>query len=157
LRCGTNFGDAACVEDKDAIGKASEESGIVRDKNHREAELLPERAKELQDFLLSGGVERRGGFIGNDEGRAAGGRLGDEDALALASAQFVRIRAGNAFGVFRKHRGEKVGGFFSQIASIQSFVGGQNIADLLAYLQRRMQGGGRFLRDKTDASTANFS
>src|SRR5580658_2380131 len=89
--CGANFSDTARVEDQDAIRKAGEESGIVRDKNHSEAELLPEGAKELQDFLLRGGVERRGGCSGNDEGRAAGDRLRDEHALALATAQFVGI------------------------------------------------------------------
>ena len=112
LRCGTNFGDTPRVEDQDAIREAGEQSGIVRDENHGEAKLPPENAKELQDFLLGGGVERRGGFIGNHEGRAAGDRLGDEHALALPSAQFVRIGKGNAFGVFGKYRGENIGVFF---------------------------------------------
>src|SRR5580658_484263 len=156
LRRRANFGDSSGVEDQDAIRKAGENSGIVRDENHGEAELLPEHAKELQDFLLGGGVERRGRFISNDEGRAAGDRLRDEDALALAPAQFVRIGAGDAFGVFGKYRGEKVACFLAQRASIQGFVGCQNIADLLAYLERWMQGGGRFLRDQADAPTANL-
>src|SRR5580692_965777 len=113
LRAGTYFSDAPRVENKDAICKAGEESGIVRNKNHGEAELLPEGAKELQDFLLCGGVEGRGGFIGHDKGRGAGDRLRDEHALALASAQFVRIGAGNAFTVSRKYRGEEVAGFLA--------------------------------------------
>ena len=86
FRCGANFGDAAGVEDKDAIREAGEESGIVSDENHGEAELLLESPKELEDFLLGGGVEGRGWFIGNHQGRPACDGLRDEDPLALASA-----------------------------------------------------------------------
>ena len=57
FRCGTNFGDAAGVENKDAIREAGEESGIVSDENHGEAELLLESPKELEDILLGGRVE----------------------------------------------------------------------------------------------------
>jgi hypothetical protein len=65
LRCGADFGDSACVEYKDAIRESGEKSGIVRDENHGEAELLLESPKELEDFLLGGGVERRSWFICN--------------------------------------------------------------------------------------------
>ena len=55
-----------------------------------------------------------------------------------------------------KTEAKNVAGFFRESAPRQWFVGGQNIADLLAYLQRWMQGRGRFLRDQADASAANF-
>jgi hypothetical protein len=61
-----NLSDAAGVEDKDAICEACEESGIVGDENHREAQLLPEGAKELQDFFLCCWVEGCRRFIGNN-------------------------------------------------------------------------------------------
>ena len=77
----------------------------MSDENHGEAELLLESTKELEDFLLGRGVERRSGFIGNHEGRPARDRLRDEHSLALASAQFVGIGAGNAFGVLWENRG----------------------------------------------------
>ncbi len=112
LCCWTNFGDASGVEDEDAICEACEESGIVCDENHREAELLLEGPEELQNFLLRGGVEGRRRFIGNDEGRIASDGLGDEDTLALAATQFVGIGTGNAFGVSGKNGSEKLADFF---------------------------------------------
>src|SRR5580698_3668534 len=129
LRCRTNFGDASGVEDKDAIREAGEESGIMRDENHGEAEILLESPKELEDFLLCGGVERRGWFIGNHERGTACYRLRDEDPLALPSAQFVGIRAGDAFGVRRKNRSENLAGFVVHSASIQGNVRSQNIGN----------------------------
>src|SRR5271168_1439683 len=110
LRRGKHFrgwadlSDAARVQDKDAICEAGEQRGIVSDENHPNAELLPKSSKELQDFLLSCGVEGRGGFIGHEERRTAGDGLGDEHALALAAAQFMRIGARNKFGVLGKNR-----------------------------------------------------
>ena len=74
--------------------------------------LLPKGTEELQDFLLRCGVERRGRFIGNDEGRPAGDGLRDEHPLALAAAQLVGVGAGNAFGVRGKHGGKNVGWSF---------------------------------------------
>ena len=85
--CGwANLSDASGVEDQDVIREVCEESGIVGDENHGEAKLLLKGPEELQNFLLGRGVEGRGGFIGNDEGRTAGDGLGDEDTLALPSA-----------------------------------------------------------------------
>ena len=132
LRCWTNFGDAAGVENEDTIREASEQNGIVGDQDHCEAELLLEGPEELQDFLLRRGVEGCGRFIGNDEGRPTGDRLGDENPLTLASAQFVRIGVGNTFGIDGENRCEKLASSFVQSASAQRFVGGQDVADLPA-------------------------
>jgi hypothetical protein len=68
-RCWTYFGDATGVQDQQAICEACEQSGIVGDQDYGEAKGLPKGFEELQDFLLRCGIERRGRFIGNEEGR----------------------------------------------------------------------------------------
>jgi hypothetical protein len=108
----TYLNDSSGVEDEDAIRETREDSGIVANQDHREAELLPERAEELENFVLCRGVEGSGWFIGDDEGRAAGDRLRDEHALTLPSAQFVRIGAGNALDISGKDRRENLAGLF---------------------------------------------
>jgi len=105
-RCWTYFGDATGVQDQQAICEACEQSGIVGDQDYGEAKGLPKGFEELQDFLLRCGIERRGRFIGNEEGRPTGDRLRDQHPLALAAAQLVGIGAGDACGVYGKHRCE---------------------------------------------------
>ena len=155
LRRWTNFGDTASIEDEDAICKTSEQSRIMGYQDHREAELLLEAPEELQDFLLRRGVEGCGRFIGNDEGRPTGDRLCDDNPLTLASAQFMRIGVGNTFGIDGENRCEKLTGFFTENVSIQSFVRGQDIANLPAYWHGWMERGGRLLKDQAQATAAD--
>jgi len=68
----------------------------------------------------------------------------------------VWIGAGNACGIEGENGCEKLAGFFVQSASVQSFVRGQNIADLSTHLHGRMERGGRFLKDQADSAAANF-
>ena len=96
---GSNFNDTACVKHKDAIRKAGEQRRVVGNQDHCHAELSPEAPKNLEDFLLRRGVERSRWFIGNDEGRSAGNGLRDENALTLATAQFMRIGARDSLGI----------------------------------------------------------
>lgn len=122
--CWADLGDSAGIKNEDAIREVREQGGIVSDQNHGEAELLAENPEKLQDFLVRRGIERRGRFIGDDEGRSTGNRLGYQDALALAAAQLMRIGAGDATGVRVKHGGEKLAGLFFQRAPIQRFMRG---------------------------------
>src|SRR5579863_3736949 len=105
---GANFGDAAGVENENAISEAGEESRIVSDENHGEAEVLSESAEKLDDLLLRCWVQRRRRLISNDERWAACSGLCDENALTLAAAQLVRIGAGDASGVSGKDGGKQV-------------------------------------------------
>src|ERR1700720_3245801 len=103
-----NFGDAAGVENENAIRQAGEESGIVGDENHGEAEVLSEGAEKLDDLLLRCWVQRRRGLVGNDERWAACSGLSDENALTLAAAQFVGIGTRNAIGISGKDGNKQV-------------------------------------------------
>ena len=104
----TYFDDATRVEDEQAICEACEQSGIVGDQDYGEAKVLPKGLEELQDFLLRCGIERRGRFIGNEQGRSAGDGLHNEHPLALAAAQLVGVGDRNARGVHGKHCCEKL-------------------------------------------------
>ena len=97
------FDDLATVEDQQAIGKAGEQSWVVRDEDHRQTQSFPERSKDCENFHLRPRVERRGRLIGDHHGRPAGDRLGDQHALPLSSTQLMWIGAQNAVGIFRKN------------------------------------------------------
>src|ERR1700674_2566121 len=106
--------DLATVEDQHSIGKSREQSGVVRDKDHRETQSFPELSKHSENFHLRHGVERGGRLISDHHGRAAGDRLCDQHTLPLSSAKLVRIRARDAVRLFRENLGENLSRPFVQ-------------------------------------------
>lgn len=154
LCCGASFDDAASVEDKDAIGKSVEKKRIVGDEQDREAELIADLTEELEDFALRGGVERSGGFVGDEQSGLAGNGLGQEDALALATAEFVRIGAGDAGRVRTENGFESVLCFLTESFARERGVGSEDVADLLGNAECGVQGRGGFLEDQANTGTA---
>ena len=75
---------------------------VVGHKQNSDTALVGEVAHELQDLRLDGHVERRGRLVGDNKLRIARKRGGDDDALALAAGELMRIgleaalRLGNA-------------------------------------------------------------
>ena len=55
--------------------------------------------KQAQDLRLDSHVERRGGFIGNQQAGLIDHRHGDKDPLALPSRELVRVIAVAALGI----------------------------------------------------------
>ena len=81
-----NLRNLSCIENEDSVGKALQESGVVRDENHCAMQLLAQCLKEREDFLLRGRIEGSGRLIGNEQNRVARNGLRQQHALALASA-----------------------------------------------------------------------
>lgn len=75
----------------------------MSDKDQRQVELLPERSKKQEDFLLGRRVQRSCWLIGNKQGWAACNRLCYQDALPLATAELVRTRFSYLFRLNREY------------------------------------------------------
>jgi len=146
---------AAAIENQDAIGETGEQSGIVRDEDHRQAEFFLERSKEAENFHLRGGVKRRRGFVRDDDRGAAGNGLGDEDALALAAAELMRIRVRDAAGVCRKEQREYFASALTQNAVARLRVRGQHLTNLFAGAHGGMEREKRLLENHGDARAAD--
>ena len=92
---GRELDDAAAIHDGDAIANLAHQPEVVRDEEIRQAELLLQIEQQVHDLRLHRHVERRHGFVADDERRLEGERAREADALPLAAAEFVRIlRAG---------------------------------------------------------------
>ena len=81
----------AGVHHGDGMRHLGHEGEIVRDEDHREAELFAQFVEQVDDLLLHRDVERGGRFVGDDELGVAGQGHGDEHALALAAGELVGI------------------------------------------------------------------
>ena len=83
--------DLSGVHDGDAVGDLGDQSQVVADEDHGEAEPLAQLAQQVDDLLLDGHVQGGGGLVGDDQARVTGQSHGDEDALALPPGELVRI------------------------------------------------------------------
>ena len=73
------------------VGHLGDHAHVVGDQDHREAALLLQPADQLQDLRLGGHIQRRGGFVGDQDARFRGEREGDHHPLAQSAGQLERI------------------------------------------------------------------
>ena len=85
--------DLARVHDREAIAHLHEHGQIVGDEQHRQPHLVLELVQQLEDLGLDHHVERRGGFVRDDQARAARERHRDHHPLLLPARQLVRVVA----------------------------------------------------------------
>ena len=89
----TRFNNLPLRHDEDLVADVFDDSEIVCNEEVGEAELGLQVLQEVNDFGLDGYVERRNGFIANDELRFNGEGAGDTDALTLTAGEFVWVTA----------------------------------------------------------------
>jgi hypothetical protein len=92
-----NFQELAGAHDGDALGDLGHYGQAVRNENIRQREFALELLQREEDLSADGNVERRDGFIGNDELRLEYQGASDADALALAAGEFVGVAAHGVF------------------------------------------------------------
>ena len=82
--------DLAEIHDCDSIAQVPDDSQIVGDEDIGKAEPLAQGLEQIDDLRLDRDVQRRHGLVADDEVRLGGECPGNPDALALATAEFVR-------------------------------------------------------------------
>src|SRR5436190_7165071 len=83
--------NAAGLHHADPVADLGGDAQVVRDEEHREVEPGADVLEEREHLGLHRHVERRDGFVGDEELRLERERAGDADALALAAGELVRI------------------------------------------------------------------
>ena len=86
-----DFDDAPVVHDRHAVGDVFDDGEVVRDEQHRQAELRLQILQEIEDLRLHGDVEGRHRLVANDKLGTQDQRAGDADALELAARQLMGI------------------------------------------------------------------
>ena len=87
----SDLDDPARVHHRDAVAGLGDHAHVVGDEHDRGAVLLAEALQQRNDLRLDRDVERGGRLVGDDQARLAGKRQGDDDALAHAAGELVRI------------------------------------------------------------------
>ena len=63
----------------------------MADEQHSQLELILQILEQVEDLCLDRDIQRRRGFIADQQARPGGQGAGDRDALALATGKLVRI------------------------------------------------------------------
>ena len=89
------------------------------------------RGQQVHHRLLRRDVEAGGRLVGDQQGRLAGDRHRDHDALAHAARQFVRIGVEPLFGIADQHGLQQVERLRARLGTRELAVGRQHVDDLL--------------------------
>ena len=82
--------DLAQIHDRDPVGHVANDAEVVGDEEIGQAELVLNVLEQVDDLGLHGNVERRNGFVGDDQLGPQRERTGDADALTLPAGELVR-------------------------------------------------------------------
>ncbi len=86
--------DLAEVHHRNTVGNVLHHREVMGDEQVGEAELVLQVFEEVNDLGLDRNVQRRDGFVGDDEVGVRGEGAGDPDPLSLAAGELVRVPVG---------------------------------------------------------------
>ena len=118
---------------------------IMRDEQHRQPERALQIQQKVQHLRLHRDVQRRDGFVRDDEDRLDRQRPGDADALALTAGELVRV----AVHCVRRQPdlGQHPGDALSLVAPAADAVDDEGLANDVADFEARVQAGIGVLED----------
>lgn len=126
------FDEFAAAEDEDVIGHLLDDGEVVGNKEQGQAGALAQFAEEVEEARLNRDIEGANGFVADEDLRLYGEGAGDEDTLALATAELggKAVEAiGGQMDLFKKggHPGETFGP--AQLGKVDGEGLGQELAD----------------------------
>ena len=127
----------------------------MRDQDQRHLVLVDEVGDQVENLLLHGHVECRGGFVGNQQFGPAGERHGNRDALALPAGELVRIRVDALRGLRNADAVEQRQSGLARLFGRETAVQSQGLGDLVPDGVHGVQRRHRLLKNHADALTAN--
>src|SRR5215469_3921022 len=127
----------------------------MRNENHSQTQRFSQSPKDIQNFHLGGGIKRRRRFIRDHSGGLASNRLGNENSLALSSAELMGISARDALRLLPKKCLKNFARSSIELVSIAHSMCGQYSPNLLSNTDGRMKSNRRLLENQRNALAAN--
>ena len=149
----------AGIDDAEIVAQLGDDAEIVGHEQQRDAELAHQLAQQQQDLVLGRDVERRGRLVGDHQARRAGERRGDQQALALAAGELVRIALERRLGIGHLHAPQQPdqaarhgASPLAAAAAVIRRVPAHDLQQLRADLEHGIERQQRILRNEADAA-----
>ena len=104
---GPDFDDLAVGQHRDLIRDRCDQRQVVGDEQHRQTEVAPQFAEQLDDRRLDQHVECRRDLVADQHLGPADQRTGDRDALTFAARQLIGEAVGVAGGQATRARASR--------------------------------------------------
>jgi hypothetical protein len=147
--------DPAALHHDEPVGAVGGDPEVVGDQQDGRAGGADELVEAVEDVPLHGGVQRAGGFVRHEQLGAGGDRDRDEDALAHAAGQLVRVLPGPGLGVGQARLGEQLDGPGGGAAAVGQAVDRQHLGDLRPDPLHGVERDARVLRHEPDPPAAH--
>jgi hypothetical protein len=154
---GAAFDHRAGVHHHQLLHAVGHHAQVVADQQQPHAVFAHQFLDQVQHLALDGDVQRRRGFVGDQQVGPAGQRDGNHHTLALAAGELVRVGIQPLRGLGQLHplqQAQRLGaGGRARHAAVQA----QRFGDLPAHGVQRVEGGHRLLEDHADAVAAQLA
>ncbi|CFP58793.1 Uncharacterised protein [Bordetella pertussis] len=126
------------------------------DSDQRRVVLAADFLHAIEDLPLDGHIQRRGGFVADDQVRLVEHGDGDRHALAHAAGELVREAAQALVGRRNAHRLQRLAATFHGLGARDVLMRENGFGHLFADAQHRVQRHQRILEDHGDAVAAQL-
>ncbi len=157
LGLGPELDQLAQAQDGDAVRDFCHHAEVVRDEQHPHAVARLQLLDQLQDLRLRGHVERGGRLVGDEQRGLQHQRHGDDDPLALAARELVRVGGDDALGVGQRHLAHDVEDLRAALGRSEPGMLQQHLVDLPAAGHDRVERGHRLLEHHRHARAAQLA
>ena len=137
----------ARVEHAHPLAHAGDDPEVVADEEDRRVELRAQLLDQVEHLRLDRGVEPRGRLVQHEQVGIRRERHGEHDPLLLAARELMRVAAHHPIRCRDLHRREHLDGGGERLVSAHALVEAIHLRDLLADLDRRVEGRPRILVD----------
>ena len=148
------FDDFPGLHHAHTLSDAAHQIEVVADQQQRHAKTLLQGLEQNQNLALHCHVQRRGGFVGDQQLRLARQGHGDHYPLPLATGQLMGIGLEPLFGFLDADQLQQLQNPRLRRVARQALVHQQGFADLLFDAVQRVERGHRLLEDHRDPVAA---
>ena len=152
---GADLDDAAGIQHRHTVAGLSDHAHVVRHQHHRRAVLFAQALEQGDDLRLDRDIERRGGLVGDDELGLGGQRQGDDDPLAHAAGELVRVLIDARFGGRDTGFLQQMDGALACLGSAHRQVRLDGLGQLPTDGVQRVERGQRVLEDGADLAATD--
>ena len=148
---------SACIHDHDVVGNAGNDAEVVGDDDDSGARLLLGDLEDIQDLGLDRHIESRRRLVGDDDLRIVRDCDSNDDTLAHATGELVRIRIETVLRIGDADKREELDAALVHVLLAHlRVVDEKGLCELVADGEHRRESAQRVLEDHGDPRSAQL-